>query len=289
MTQRLRIRAREGHAAAAAGAGFARDFFIRGQQGAAVRLVSRLSAPAASGGFTRGRALDGGCVAGRGLRGILRVLAKTGVEFGDLLTQVAEFGLEVTEDGKESGLGGGGDQIPKFLGNGRLLRHGLVIGSNCLPGYRFPAAHHPPRQANAAAAAAGRGGTAAGQAFHPWREGLAAQRGAATGVPPQCEPRDTPHRGPAYRRQAGSLGRVRHLPRSAACDRGDVSVPYRRGQWESTGAPLTGVTPGRGVRRGRRSPWRAALCRWPRMDSSVQPASSRASARAGSSRKHRSR
>ena len=62
-------------------------------------------------------------------------MAKTGVEFGDLLTQVAEFGLEVTEDGKESGLGGGGDQIPKFLGNGRLLRHGLVIGSNCLPGY----------------------------------------------------------------------------------------------------------------------------------------------------------
>jgi hypothetical protein len=135
MTQRLRVGAREGHAAAAAGAGLARDVFIRGQQGAAVRLVSRLSAPAASGGFPRRRALDGGCVAGRGLRGLLRVLAETGVEIGDLLTQVGEFGLEVAEDGKESGLGCGGDQIPKFLGNGGLLRHGLVVGSKCPPGY----------------------------------------------------------------------------------------------------------------------------------------------------------
>ena len=65
MTQRLRIRAREGHAAAAAGAGFARDFFIRGQQGAAVRLVSRFSAPAASGGFTRGgRLMEGASLEG---------------------------------------------------------------------------------------------------------------------------------------------------------------------------------------------------------------------------------
>ena len=111
MAQRLRVGAREGHAAAAAGAGLARDFFIGGQQGAAVRLVSRLSATAATGGFPGGRALDRGCVAGRGLGGILRILAETGVEIGDLLTQVGEFGLEVAEEGKESGLGRGGDQI----------------------------------------------------------------------------------------------------------------------------------------------------------------------------------
>jgi hypothetical protein len=37
--------------------------------------------------------------------------------------------LKVADEGKESGLGGGGNQIPKFLGDGRLLRHALVVGS----------------------------------------------------------------------------------------------------------------------------------------------------------------
>ena len=47
---------------------------------------------------------------------------------------VSEFTVEVAKEGKESGLGGGGNQIPKLLGNGRLLRHAVVVGSTCPPG-----------------------------------------------------------------------------------------------------------------------------------------------------------
>jgi hypothetical protein len=56
-------------------------------------------------------------------------LAETGVEISNLLTQVSEFSLEVAEEGKESGLGGGRNQIPKFLGDRGLLRHVAVVGS----------------------------------------------------------------------------------------------------------------------------------------------------------------
>src|SRR6201987_1188916 len=135
MTQRLRVGTRQGLTAAAAGRGFARDFFIGGQQGAAMQFVSGLSATATAGGLRRGAALDSRCIAGRGPGGILRVLVESFREIGHLLTQGGEFTLERGEEGKESGLGGGRNQIPKLLGNGRLLRHGLVVGSNCPPGY----------------------------------------------------------------------------------------------------------------------------------------------------------
>jgi hypothetical protein len=54
-------------------------------------------------------------------------LVEAGREVGHLLTQVGDFRLKVVEEDKESGLGGGGDQIPKYLGKGRLLRHGFVV------------------------------------------------------------------------------------------------------------------------------------------------------------------
>lgn len=56
-------------------------------------------------------------------------------EISHLLTQGGEFGLELGQEGKESGLGGGTNQVPKFLGNGRFLRHHIVLGSNCPTGY----------------------------------------------------------------------------------------------------------------------------------------------------------
>ena len=54
-------------------------------------------------------------------------MIQTGREIGNLLTQAGDFRLKFVEEGKESGLGGGGDQIPKFLGKGKLLRHGFVV------------------------------------------------------------------------------------------------------------------------------------------------------------------
>jgi hypothetical protein len=83
----------------------------------------------------RGAAFDSRCTAGRRSGGILRVLVESFGEIGHLLTQGSEFPLELGEEGQESGLGGGRNQIPKLLGNGRLLRHGLVVGSNWPPGY----------------------------------------------------------------------------------------------------------------------------------------------------------
>jgi hypothetical protein len=100
-----------------------------------MKFVSGLAATAATGGLTRRAALDSRCIAGRGPGGILRVLVEAFGEIGHLLTQGGEFTLELGQEGKESGLGGGGNQIPKLLGNGRLLRHGLVVGSNCRTGY----------------------------------------------------------------------------------------------------------------------------------------------------------
>ena len=130
MAQRLLVGTGEGLPAAATGAGFARDFFIGRQQRAVVVFVSRLGAPAATGGLPWRRTLDGRPIAGRGPGRILRVLAEAGGEIGNLLTQGGDLALEVTKEGKESGLGGDGDLIPKLLGNGRLLRHGLVVGSD---------------------------------------------------------------------------------------------------------------------------------------------------------------
>ena len=135
MTQRLRVGTRQGLPAATAGRGFARDFCIGGQQGTAMQLVSRLSATAAAGGLSRGAALDSRCITGRGAGGILRVLVESFGEIGHLLTQGTEITLELRDEGKESGLGGGRNQIPKLLGNGRLLRHGLIVGSRCPTGY----------------------------------------------------------------------------------------------------------------------------------------------------------
>src|SRR5262249_28091047 len=100
-------------------------------------LVAGVGTTAAARRLTRGRALDVGCITGRGSGGILRVLAETGVEIGNLLPQVHEFSLKVAEEGKESGLGGGRNQIPKLLGDGGLLRHAHVVGS------KRPAGHVP--------------------------------------------------------------------------------------------------------------------------------------------------
>src|SRR5947209_15380167 len=130
MAQRLRVGTSEGFPAATAGGGFTRDGCIGRQQGAAMELVPGLTTTLAAGGFLRRRALDSRCIAGGGPGGILRVLAETGGEIGNLLTQGGDLALEVTKEGKESGLGGDGDLIPKLLGNGRLLRHGLVVGSD---------------------------------------------------------------------------------------------------------------------------------------------------------------
>src|SRR5688500_19508227 len=100
-----------------------------------MQVVSGLAATAAAGGLSRGAALDGRCIAARGPGGIVRVLVEPFGEVGHLLTQGGEFTLEFGEEGKKRGLGGGRDLIPKLLGNGRLLRHGLVVGSDCPPGY----------------------------------------------------------------------------------------------------------------------------------------------------------
>src|SRR5450432_3811709 len=128
MALRLEVTTGQGLATAATGRGFARDFFIGGQQGAVVGLVSGLGASATPGGFTRRRTLDVGCVTGRGPGGVLRVLSETGVEIGNLLTQIDKFSLKVAEDAKEGGLGGWRNQIPKFLGDREVLRHTLIIG-----------------------------------------------------------------------------------------------------------------------------------------------------------------
>src|SRR5437588_8915866 len=100
-----------------------------------MEFVAGLCTALATGGFPWGRALDGGGITGRGTRGILRVLAETGGEIGHLLTEGSDFALEIAQEDKESGLGGGGDLLPKFLGNRRLLRHGLVVGSDRPRGY----------------------------------------------------------------------------------------------------------------------------------------------------------
>ena len=135
MPERLRVGASEGLTTAATGRGFAWNFFIGRQQGAVVGLVSGLGTTATSRARPRRRAFDVGCIRGWGPRGILRVLAETGVEIGNLLTQVGDFRLEFAEESKESGLGGGRNQIPKLLGNGGLLRHGFVVGSNRRAGH----------------------------------------------------------------------------------------------------------------------------------------------------------
>jgi hypothetical protein len=54
-------------------------------------------------------------------------LVQAGLKIGHLLTQSGDFRVELVEKGKERSLGGSGDQIPEFLGKGRLLRHGLVV------------------------------------------------------------------------------------------------------------------------------------------------------------------
>jgi hypothetical protein len=87
MTQRLWVKTDEGLTAVATGGGFARDFFIGGQQGAVVIFVSRLGTPTATGGFPWGAALDGRTIRGRWFGGILGVLAESGGEIGNLLTQ----------------------------------------------------------------------------------------------------------------------------------------------------------------------------------------------------------
>src|SRR6266545_1523949 len=121
--------------ATAAGRGPPWDFLVRWQQGAVVGRVPGLSAAATAGGWRRRPTLDSRTIARRGLGGILGVLAEACGEVGNLLTQGSEVRVEATQKRQESGLGSGRDQIPKLLGNGWLLRHGLVVDENLPPGY----------------------------------------------------------------------------------------------------------------------------------------------------------
>ena len=52
---------------------------------------------------------------------MLRGLAEAGGEIGYLMSQGGSFTLKVAEEGKERGLGSSWNQIPKILGNGRML------------------------------------------------------------------------------------------------------------------------------------------------------------------------
>src|SRR5438046_3193093 len=99
MTQRLRVGTCEALSAAATGGRFARDFFIGGQQGAAMVFVPRLSTPLTTGGFPWGATLDGRPIAGRGLGRILRVLAEAGGKIGDLLPQSGDITLKIADEG----------------------------------------------------------------------------------------------------------------------------------------------------------------------------------------------
>jgi hypothetical protein len=130
VTERLRVAAGEGLATATASRGLVRAYFVRGQQGAAVKFMSGLSTATATGGFPRGAALDGGCITAGGPGGVLGVWAEAGVEVGHLRTPGSDFTAQGSQEGKESGLGSGRDLIPKVLGDGRLLRHAPVVGGS---------------------------------------------------------------------------------------------------------------------------------------------------------------